>query len=553
MRYGTEFLVNATTGSDQFESSIIGLANGRFVVVWTDNSQSVGDVSGSAIRAQIFNADGTPRGPEFLVNTVTTSNQFQPTITALADGRFIVAWSDTSATGADTSFGAIRAQVFDAAGVGLGAPFLVNSSRSSTQDAPTITALADGGFVVAFVDQSRSIGDTSSTAIRAQAYNADGTARGAEFLVNTTTLDMQFEPAITALTGGRYVVSWTDGGTIIDSSTYDVRAQVFRADGSKLGSEIHIKADGAEAQFDSSIAALADGRFVVTWTDFSRTVGDRSYSAVHAQIFDAKGNPSGVEFLVNSTKGAYQFGSSATALADGRFVVTWSDFSRSDDDRSFCAVRGQVFNADGTLSGFEFLVNTTTSDNQIAPSVTALADGRFVVSWTDWSETGADKSGAGIRAQIIDPREAAINLAGSTLSDDFVGTLFGDTIRGKGGADHLEGMLGNDSLVGGGGDDLLHGRQGDDTLIGGAGDDVLEGGGAEDTFVYARGDDRDTVTDFADGIDVIDLSSYGFVDFAEAASHFTTIGTGVIFTAGQNTLMIQNFSLANMTADDLIL
>lgn len=33
--------------------------------------------------------------------------------------------------------------------------------------------------------------------------------------------------------------------------------------------------------------------------------------------------------------------------------------------------------------GTEFLVNTTTQGSQIAPSVTSLADGRFMMSWYD--------------------------------------------------------------------------------------------------------------------------------------------------------------------------
>jgi len=33
-------------------------------------------------------------GAEFLVNTTTRNSQWEPTVTGLADGRFVVAWSD---------------------------------------------------------------------------------------------------------------------------------------------------------------------------------------------------------------------------------------------------------------------------------------------------------------------------------------------------------------------------------------------------------------------------------------------------------------------------
>ena len=62
----------------------------------------------------MFTADGVKFGAEFLVNTITTGYQSAPTITALADGRFVVAWSDGSHVGGDPYSSAIHAQIFDA-------------------------------------------------------------------------------------------------------------------------------------------------------------------------------------------------------------------------------------------------------------------------------------------------------------------------------------------------------------------------------------------------------------------------------------------------------
>ncbi len=70
-----EFVVNTTTLFSQYESSVTALADGRFVVSWTDLSTSTGDTSGSAVRARIFNADGTQSVPEFVVNTTTAADQ----------------------------------------------------------------------------------------------------------------------------------------------------------------------------------------------------------------------------------------------------------------------------------------------------------------------------------------------------------------------------------------------------------------------------------------------------------------------------------------------
>jgi hypothetical protein len=81
---------------------------------------------------------------------------------------------------------------------------------------------------------------------------------------------------------------------------------------------------------------------------------------VRGQIFNADGGKAGGEFLVNTTTTGDQYGSAVTALGDGRFVVTWTDDSATGGDTSGGAVRGQIFNADGGKAGGEFLVNTTT-------------------------------------------------------------------------------------------------------------------------------------------------------------------------------------------------
>ena len=99
-------------------------------------------------------------------------------------------------------------------------------------------------------------------------------------------------------------------------------------------------------------------------------------------------------------------------------------------------------------------------------------------------------------------------------ADTITGTANDDTIDGLGGDDAISGLGGNDTLEGGAGDDTLDGGAGDDVLSGGAGDDTLTGGTGADTFVYgsARGDD--TIADFEDGVDLIDMRGAG-VRFAD--------------------------------------
>jgi hypothetical protein len=247
--------------------------------------------------------------------------------------------------------------------------FLVNTTTASDQYESAVTALGGGRFLVTWTDASATGGDTSGAAVRGQIFNADGGKAGGEFLVNTTTASDQYESVVTALGDGRFVVTWTDmSGTVGDTKIYDVRGQIFNADGGKAGGEFLVNTTTASDQYESVVTALGDGRFVVTWRDTSGTGGDTSGDAVRGQIFNADGGKAGGEFVVNTTTTGHQYGSAVTALGDGRFVVTWSDGSVTGGDYSGydVDVRGQIFNADGGKAGGEFLVNTTTTEINIA-------------------------------------------------------------------------------------------------------------------------------------------------------------------------------------------
>ncbi|MEK8032722.1 ExeM/NucH family extracellular endonuclease [Ideonella sp. DXS29W] len=62
------------------------------------------------------------------------------------------------------------------------------------------------------------------------------------------------------------------------------------------------------------------------------------------------------------------------------------------------------------------------------------------------------------------------------------------------------------TIAGGAGKDKLVGTPGDDQLIGAGGADKLTGGNGEDVFTYTKmGDAKDTILDFAPGVDRIDL------------------------------------------------
>jgi len=62
--------------------------------------------------------------------------------------------------------------------------------------------------------------------------------------------------------------------------------------------------------------------------------------------------------------------------------------------------------------GGEFIVNTTTDNDQTSSVITALSDGRFVMTWRDARQSTDDPSGYATRSTTIDAGTALFRAAG---------------------------------------------------------------------------------------------------------------------------------------------
>ena len=152
---------------------------------------------------------------------------------------------------------------------------------------------------------------------------------------------------------------------------------------------------------DYSIQGSANGSWTVA--DQNTTDGDNGIdiiSNVEVLEFSDKNHyitsdyvAKGAEFPVNTYTSGSQYSPSTTALNDGGFVITW--YSNNQDGSSY-GIYAQRYNADGSVNGAEFPVNTYTSSSQSSPSTTALNDGGFVITWQSDNQDG---SGSGIYAQ----------------------------------------------------------------------------------------------------------------------------------------------------------
>jgi Ca2+-binding RTX toxin-like protein len=191
--------------------------------------------------------------------------------------------------------------------------------------------------------------------------------------VNTYTDGEQTHSAIAGLAGGGHVVAWSSAQQ--DGSDGGIYAQLFDADGNPTGGEFLVNTTTADNQDFPDIAALTGGDFVITWTSLGQ---DGDSNGVYMQRYTSAGVPLGGETLVNTTTTGGQGDAQVVALADGGFAVVWAD---SSGDGS---LRLQRYDAAGLAVNGEVVV-IEASDNSETPiwtRITEMASGRLAVVWT---------------------------------------------------------------------------------------------------------------------------------------------------------------------------
>lgn len=418
---GAEVLVNTGTAFDQSRPKAATLNNGNVVVTWVTSLGTVGGIPLSEIRAQIFTPASVKVGSELIVSSDTATSStshrhINPTIVALGDGGFAIAYSSNTHTpglpaGLDLE-GPIFVRVYNAAGVPEGpanAPALISTSTGTatatngTQFFPVLTKLTDGRFLLSWTQQSSPwFSDGDNQSIKGHLYTADGDEIGTSFVINTSTVGQQSNQRVTALSNGGFALSWMDwNGSAGASLVSKLKAQIFDSSGAKSGAELTVNNKAGINQFLGGITSMAGGGFVVAWSEGA--AGIYTSDELAAQIYDASGNKVGAEIAVPSNTTNRQVDANLVTLSNGNFAVIWADNSLTLSDTSEFGLKAQVFTPAGAKVGNEFLINAQTSGRQIEPTVTAIAGGGFFAAWSDSSGTLGDADGMSIKARAFTP------------------------------------------------------------------------------------------------------------------------------------------------------
>jgi hypothetical protein len=344
--------------------------------------------------------------------------------------------------------------------------FGVPSTTNGNQGSASFQSLSNGNFVISFLS-SGSADDGQDT--RARFFRLDGSAIGPDIRVNETTAGTQTGINSLALNDGSVLITWRspDPANAGNSHLFGRR---FSADGVALTGEVQLSASGADGSYSFTQRSGSTGRLIFAYENdgeiqgrsfnsatlaaqnnearlnttlpgtpasigfqnlsnnnlllrFESPEGGTNGTEIRNRVFsvDSSGNLNPVsiggssnDYLVNTTTAGDQTGVRSSRLADSRILEVWQ--STDTGDGSGRTIRARFMASDGTPSGSDFVLNTTTEDNQRSPSILGFNDGRRLVWWHSFENGTTDT----IRGRWVDHN-------GALGASDFVITTLPDT------------------------------------------------------------------------------------------------------------------------------
>ena len=412
---GGETRVNTALTGEQEYPHIAALSDGGFVVTWQDSSGF--DGSGWGIVAQRYNGSDVAQGANFVINTTTSSTQQFDAVAGYTNG-FAVVW----ASGSD-----IYLKRFDNAGNQTLAETRISTvpgapatAQTSTQEVPDIAARADGSLVIVWTDQGSN--DGSVYGVYGRTVSSAGVL-GDTFLVNTTTLSYQHEPSVATLSDGGFVVVWSSYTQDNGSTDYGVYGQRYNAAGVKVGGEFLVNETTAGGQYQPVVTGISTGGFVVSfYNDNFDLTGTGSSADVYLREYDAAGNAIDGQLklpMVTNTQGNPESQPAIADLGNGNFVVVYTDHVPANDGgNATTEITQQIFgsgaalvrpSANPVLDDFRaqrILVNDSANVNYYAGNA-QIIDGDVHVQDSD----SANFSGGSLVVSLLNGATATESLA----------------------------------------------------------------------------------------------------------------------------------------------
>ncbi len=255
-------LVNTTTDDDQWRTRVAAASDGSFLVIFDSNEPLPGGgADRDVVRSQAYDADGNEEasGEQLLSTLLPAALSLNIDVAALrsSDGSpagYVAVWMSNASSGNDTGLG-IEGCLVSSTGV-PSAQFQVPSDPDGGQIEPSVTELADGGFLVTWIESSQVWG---------RRFNSAGGPVGNDFVISTSFVAQKLENDAAIGWDGRVLVTWSEQEDNGGTNAREIYARLFDADLNPLGPDFRVNTVLDDDQTEPRIADLGPKGFLVFW------------------------------------------------------------------------------------------------------------------------------------------------------------------------------------------------------------------------------------------------------------------------------------------------
>ncbi|MFK7926319.1 MAG: hypothetical protein AB8H47_30510, partial [Bacteroidia bacterium] len=343
-------------------------------------------------------------GVETKINSTTTNCQQNPAIAVDSTEAFIVVWESENT---DSDGWGIYGQRYTSGGTLDGSEFLINTTTDHDQRYPDVAMDDNGDHVVVWMDEAY---DGDGWGVYGQRFDNTNATYGGQFRLSSTSSEHQRDPKVAMTPDGQHAMVWTQ--MAIDGSTFGINARYYLANGAATSSEIEVVASSATFVGFPDIAMDPDGNFTLVWQENDT---DGSGAGIYARQFDSDRNPLAAAFQVNTYSTGNQYAPAIAMDTSGAFVITWTSYGQDGDGDGIYA---QLYLADGTADGLEFLVPNTTSGTQSYSSVAKTRNGDITFVWEAYQQDGS-YAGSYIRSFSSSATAISVESRINTQTTDF--------------------------------------------------------------------------------------------------------------------------------------
>lgn len=386
---GTNYPVIGSLPGDQVYPDVALNSKGGYVV-WQDN---VTDPIGEGISAMKLDSTLSGSGNIFQVNVTATNDQENARVTLLNNGGAAFVWQ-----GGPDNAQRVYARFLNASNLWLTTTNIsVGYFANGFQDSPAIATLTNGNVVIVW-DSFDQAGSNSLYDVYGQLYSSNGAALGTSFLVNQFTDYNQRNPSVAALNNGGFVVAWVseqerslapdlgsntlysgaNAGQLPSVDIYERLFSISGGDAVPATGEILVNQDNNPAA-RPDIAVASDGSYMVTWCANNLTNSSASWDIYERSFTNSTG---GSVNLVNSS---YTYGdqySPRISVIGGDYLIVFTSLGQ---DGSREGVYGQFIHEGDQPVGSEFRVNTETLGQQMQPAVASDGSEQFLTVFTSFT------------------------------------------------------------------------------------------------------------------------------------------------------------------------